>query len=79
MVDGVSISAIIISSLTALGGVIAGIHIKRMKSGCCESECFETHEQRNQRRKTLSAPPTPIDKMAPITTELGAQRSMSMV
>jgi hypothetical protein len=51
MVDAISITAIIISSMTALGGVIAGIHIKRMNSGCCECECFETQEHKTQRRK----------------------------
>ena len=55
MVDAISVSAIILSSITALGGVIAGIHIKRMRSGCCESECFESHEQRARRQKTLSS------------------------
>ena len=62
MVDAISISAIILSSMTALGGVIAGIHIKRMNSGCMSCECFETNEQKQQRRKTPSPPITPIIK-----------------
>jgi hypothetical protein len=63
MVDPISVGAIVISSLTALGGVIAGIHIKRMNSGCCECECFETVENKLQRRKTISPPgsPRPIE------------------
>ena len=68
MADPVSIGAIVISSLTALGGVIAGIHIKRMKSGCCESECFETAEEKLNRRKTISPPMTPIVKTQPVST-----------
>jgi hypothetical protein len=39
-VDALAVSAIIISGLTALAGGIAGIHIKRMKSGCCDCEMY---------------------------------------
>ncbi len=60
MVDPISVGAIVISSLTAFGGVIAGIHIKRMHSGCCECECFDTG------RKTVSPPSSPIIKTEPV-------------
>jgi len=60
MVDPISVGAIVISSLTALGGVVAGIHIKRMNSGCCECECFESVEHKLQRVKSLSPPNTPV-------------------
>ena len=66
MVDPVSVGAIVISSLTALGGVVAGIHIKRINSGCCECECFETAENRLQRIKTLSPPASPVVKVEPV-------------
>jgi hypothetical protein len=39
-VDALGIAAIVIAGLTALGGAIAGIHIKRMNSGCCNCETF---------------------------------------
>lgn len=55
--DALSISALVISGLTALGGVIAGIHIKRMKSGCCESECFNPNKLNSPQ-----SPSSPIDK-----------------
>jgi hypothetical protein len=42
MVEPTSIAAIVISSLTTLAGVVAGFHIKRMNSGCCEIDCFKT-------------------------------------
>lgn len=70
MTDPISIGAIVISSLTALGGVIAGIHIKRLKSGCCESECFETAEHKLQRQRTLTPPHTPITKQPPKTVSV---------
>jgi len=70
MVDPISVGAIVISSLTALGGVVAGIHIKRMNSGCCECECFETVEHRLQRAKSLSPPATPIRiELQPVKAE----------
>jgi hypothetical protein len=56
MSDPISITAIIVSSLTAIGGVIAGIHIKRMKSGCCESECFNPNNSKTNSPKLSSSP-----------------------
>jgi hypothetical protein len=46
-VDALGISAIIIAGLTALGGAIAGIHIKRMNSGCCNCETFNPDNSKN--------------------------------
>ena len=37
--DALAISAMIISGVTAIGGVIAGLHIKRLNSGCCNCDC----------------------------------------
>ena len=62
MPDAISITAIILSSITALAGAVAGIHIRKFHSGCLECECFETNEQRQQRRKSQSPPITPIIK-----------------
>jgi hypothetical protein len=37
--DALAISAMIISGVTAIGGLIAGLHIKRVNSGCCNCDC----------------------------------------
>ena len=50
-----SILSLIISGLTALGGVIATLKIKSCHSGCFDSECFKT------------TPNTPIEKTPLIT------------
>jgi hypothetical protein len=55
--DALSITAIIISGLTAIAGAIGAIHIKRMKSGCCESDCYDTLT----RSKTNSPIQSPIE------------------
>lgn len=56
--DPGSISAIIISSLTALASCLVALHIKRMKSGCLECE---TQEQKRSR-------PNSVNKSDPSTT-----------
>lgn len=53
MVDPVAIGAIILSTLTALAGLVTALHIKRMKSGCCE--CVSSNSPPNsplQRQST---------------------------
>ena len=37
--DGLSISALVISGITAIGGIVAGLHIRKMNSGCCQCDC----------------------------------------
>jgi hypothetical protein len=37
--DGLSISALVVSAITAVGGIVAGLHIKRMNSGCFQCDC----------------------------------------
>ena len=37
--DGLSISALVISGITAVGGILAGLHIRKMNSGCCNCDC----------------------------------------
>jgi hypothetical protein len=37
--DGLSISALVISAITAVGGIVAGLHIRKMNSGCCQCDC----------------------------------------
>lgn len=39
MSEPVSIAAIVISAVTAVGGVLTALHIKRINSGCCECDC----------------------------------------
>jgi hypothetical protein len=39
MSEPISIAAIVISAITAVGAVITGLHIKRMNSGCCQCDC----------------------------------------
>lgn len=37
--DGLSISALVISGITAVGGVLTALHIKRLNSGCFQCDC----------------------------------------
>ena len=65
-IDPIAISAIIISIGTTLAGIIAGIHIKKMNSGCCNCECDPNKSNNNS--KNNSPPNTPniiIDKQPP--------------
>jgi hypothetical protein len=39
MTEPISVAAIVISAVTALGGVLTALHIKRLHSGCCECDC----------------------------------------
>jgi hypothetical protein len=39
MSEPVSVAAIVISAVTAIGGVLTALHIKRLHSGCCECDC----------------------------------------
>lgn len=50
--DGLSISALVISGITAVGGIVAGLHIRKMNSGCCQCDC---------------APSTPFSRSPTIT------------
>ena len=38
----IAIISLIISSITALGGIITALHIKKCHSGCIDSECFKS-------------------------------------
>jgi hypothetical protein len=38
----ISIIALIVSAITALGGVIASLHIRHCRSGCIDSDCFKS-------------------------------------
>lgn len=53
--DPGSISAIIVSSLTALASCLVALHIKRMKSGCLECE---TQEQKMIRQNSKKSDPS---------------------
>ena len=39
MSEPISVSAIIISSITAVGTIITALHIKRLNSGCLSCDC----------------------------------------
>ena len=39
MSDPLSVSAIVISAVTAIGGVLTALHIRKMKSGCLDCDC----------------------------------------
>ena len=54
--DALAISAMVVSGITAIGGVIAGLHIKRMNSGCCNCDC--TPSTPFARSPTVSKAPT---------------------
>tara|TARA_R110000868_G_scaffold257191_1_gene514303 strand:+ start:479 stop:682 length:204 start_codon:yes stop_codon:yes gene_type:complete len=51
--DAISISAIIISVITALGAFVKTTHLQKCKSCCIESDCRD--------KKNKSEPITPID------------------
>ena len=64
-VDPVSVSAIIISSLTAVGGVLAGLHIKRMDSGCCSCESYPDSPARRKSKQDQNGQPVFVLQPAP--------------
>ena len=37
--DGLSISALVISGITAVGGILTALHIRKMNSGCFQCDC----------------------------------------
>src|SRR6056300_1115356 len=45
MSDPYSISALVISGITAIGTIIVHYNFKHCKSACCESDCFNLQEQ----------------------------------
>lgn len=45
--EPISISAIVISIISALSVLIASIKLKYCRSGCCESECLDNQTPRN--------------------------------
>ena len=55
MADPYSISALVISGLTAVGTVIVHYNFRHCKSACCESDCFNPlGEGADQRYTTVS-------------------------
>jgi hypothetical protein len=59
MSDPVSLGAIIVSVLTALGGIITALHIKRMRSGCCSCETSTPENSIDVPNNTPIATPAP--------------------
>lgn len=39
MSEPISIAAIVISAITAVGGILTALHIRKMKSGCLDCDC----------------------------------------
>lgn len=54
MTEPISVAAIVISAVTAVGGVLTALHIKRLHSGCCECDC--TPSTPIARSPTISKP-----------------------
>tara|TARA_R110000868_G_scaffold185862_2_gene427895 strand:+ start:417 stop:620 length:204 start_codon:yes stop_codon:yes gene_type:complete len=61
-IDAISISAIVVSVLAALGAFVKSAHIQKCKSCCIESDCRD--------KKPKSEPTTPIDNQ-PAVIPLG--------
>jgi hypothetical protein len=57
--DIVALSALIISILTVLGGILVKLHMSHCKSFCIESDC------RNNNNKTID---DPVDEITVVTT-----------
>lgn len=62
-IDPVSISAIVVSGITAISAAIAALHIKRMNSGCCSCELATGTPL--SRSPTISKPPVIIHTLQP--------------
>ena len=45
--DIVALSALIISILTIIGGIIVKLHMSHCKSGCIESDCMISRQSHN--------------------------------
>jgi hypothetical protein len=60
MSDLVGISALVVSILVAIGGCIAGFHIK--KSKCMGNNCECETEEERKRRNSKNMNNSPVDK-----------------
>lgn len=54
MSEPLSITAIVLATLTTIGGVLTGIHIKRLNSGCCECDFYKSTNSPNLSPSNLS-------------------------
>ena len=52
-IDALSITAIIISSLTTISGIIAGFHLKRSNCLGNSCECYESEQKKIERIKSI--------------------------
>lgn len=64
-VDPISVSAIIISSVTAIGGVLTGLHIRRLRSGCCDCETMPDSPFRRKSTTKLDQGGHPVMVLQP--------------
>lgn len=76
-VDPVSIAAIVISSITAVGAVITGLHIRRMHSGCLDCDCVPQSPLR--RKSTVKFDQGNTQIMVLAQPPLGKNASTSVV
>lgn len=60
MVDIASISAIVLSAITAVGSCLVALHIRRFRSGCLECETEQQKLQREMTKRGISPPMTPV-------------------
>ena len=51
-IDAVSISAIVVSVLAALGAFVKTVHLKKCHSACCDSDCTD--------KRSKTPPVTPV-------------------
>lgn len=67
-VDPISVSAIIISSVTAIGGVLTGLHIRSIRSGCCSCETMPDSPFRRKSTTKLDQAGHPVMILQPAPT-----------
>ena len=54
MSEPVSVAAIVISAVTAIGGVLTALHIRKLHSGCMDCDCMPSSSI--SRSPTVSQP-----------------------
>ena len=72
--DPISVTALVISLLAALGHFLKEVHLKRLKCACIESDCMD--EQKIRSKSTLTPPDTPRDHREAISNSEGMKTSV---
>jgi len=60
IMDPISITALVISLLAALGHFLKEVHLRKLKCACIESDCMD--EQKRRSKSSLTPPDTPIPR-----------------